>query len=155
DARTASNRPLHHLPPWAERSQSRRCQLGRIPQTSRHPSFTDRVWMYDLPSRAGAATTLQEAHNATEQWEQPLLPAKYIEAGCGQCHLENQTGTPFLNQGRQLIISYGCTHCHTIKRPDGTYIVPDDDPPSLKHIGDKTTREWIYAWIKDPQAYAS
>src|ERR1022692_1500482 len=102
----------------------------------------------------GAATTVEEAHSATEQWEQPLLPAKYIEAGCGQCHLENQTGTPFLNQGRQLIVSYGCTHCHTIKQGDGTYIIPDDDPPSLKHIADKTTREWVYAWIKDPQAYA-
>ncbi|MFI5116148.1 MAG: c-type cytochrome [Terriglobales bacterium] len=102
----------------------------------------------------GAATTVEEAHSATEQWEQPLLPAKYIEAGCGQCHLENQTGTPFLNQGRQLVSSYGCTHCHTIKQADGTYIIPDDDPPSLKHIADKTTREWVYAWIKDPQAYA-
>ncbi len=103
----------------------------------------------------GAATTVQEAHYATEQWEQPLLPAKYIEAGCGQCHLEKQVATPFLNQGRQLISSYGCTHCHTIKQADGTYITPDDDPPSLQHIADKTTREWVYAWIKDPQAYAS
>ncbi len=103
----------------------------------------------------GAATTLQEAHDATEQWEQPLLPAKYIEAGCGQCHLEKQTATPFLNQGRQLISSYGCTHCHTIKQADGAFILPDDDPPSLKHVADKTTREWIYAWIKDPQAYAA
>jgi mono/diheme cytochrome c family protein len=103
----------------------------------------------------GAATTVEEAHSATEQWEQPLLPAKYIEAGCGQCHFNNQIATPFLNQGRQLISSSGCTHCHTIKRPDGTSILPDDDPPSLAHIGDKTTREWVYAWIKDPQSYAS
>ncbi len=29
-----------------------------------------------------------------------------------------------------------------------------DDPPSLVHIADKTTREWIYGWIKDPQSYA-
>ncbi len=103
----------------------------------------------------GAATTVEEAHRSTEQWEQPLLPAKHIEAGCGQCHLEAQIATPFLNQGRQLVSSYGCTHCHTIKQPDGTFIIPDDDPPSLKHIADKTSREWIYAWIKDPQAYAS
>jgi mono/diheme cytochrome c family protein len=103
----------------------------------------------------GAATTVQEAHNATEQWEQPLLPAKYIEAGCGQCHLEKLTGTPFLNRGRDLIAVNGCTHCHTIKRPDGTSILPDDDPPSLVHVADKTSREWVYAWIKDPQSYAS
>jgi mono/diheme cytochrome c family protein len=103
----------------------------------------------------GVATTLHEAHNATEQWEQPLLPARYIEAGCGQCHLEKQAATPFLNQGRENIARYGCTHCHTIKQGDGTYIVPDDDPPSLAHIADKTTREWVYAWIIDPQSYAS
>ena len=103
----------------------------------------------------GPATTMQEAHSSTADWEQPLLPAKYIEAGCGQCHLEKQTATPFLNQGRQLIASYGCTHCHTIKQGDGTYIVPADDPPLLNHVADKTTREWIYAWIKDPQSYAS
>jgi mono/diheme cytochrome c family protein len=103
----------------------------------------------------GAATTVGEAHNATEQWEQPILPAKYIEAGCGQCHLNDQIATPFLNQGRQLIRSSGCTRCHTIKRPDGTSVQPDDDPPSLVHIADKTTREWVYAWIKDPQSYAS
>ena len=30
-----------------------------------------------------------------------------------------------------------------------------DDPPSLSHIADKTTREWIFAWLKDPQAYAT
>jgi len=30
-----------------------------------------------------------------------------------------------------------------------------DHPPSLVHIADKTTREWIYSWLKDPQAYAA
>ena len=29
------------------------------------------------------------------------------------------------------------------------------DAPSLSHIADKTTREWIFAWLKDPQAYAA
>lgn len=103
----------------------------------------------------GAATTLREAHNSTEQWEQPLLPAKYIEAGCGQCHLDKQTATPFLNQGRELIADYGCTRCHAIKQGGGVCILPADDPPSLVHVADKTTREWVYAWIKDPQSYAS
>jgi len=55
-----------------------------------------------LPSRTGAVTTVKEARNATEQWEQPILPAKNIEAGCGQCHLEKPTATPFLRQGRTM-----------------------------------------------------
>jgi mono/diheme cytochrome c family protein len=103
----------------------------------------------------GAATTVAEAHSSTLAWEQPILPAKYIESSCGECHRGPLPGTPQLNQGRQLLSRYGCVHCHTVKLPDGGATKATDDPPSLSHIADKTTREWIYAWLKDPQAYAA
>jgi mono/diheme cytochrome c family protein len=103
----------------------------------------------------GPATSVEEAHHATEAWEQPLLPAKYIEAGCGQCHLAPLAGTPVLNQGRKLLGQKGCVHCHTIKLADGSVMKPTDDPPELSHIAEKTSREWIFAWIKNPQAYAA
>ena len=103
----------------------------------------------------GAATTVAEAHNSTLAWEQPILPAKYIESSCGECHRGQLPGAPQLNQGRHLLSRYGCVHCHTVKLPDGKIMKATDDPPSLSHIADKTTREWIYAWLKDPQAYAS
>ncbi len=102
----------------------------------------------------GAATTVAEAHNSTLAWEQPILPAKYIESSCGECHQGALPGTPQLNQGRYLLSRYGCVHCHTVKLSGGKIMKPTDDPPSLLHIADKTTREWIYAWLKDPQAYA-
>jgi mono/diheme cytochrome c family protein len=102
----------------------------------------------------GAATTVEEAHSSTLAWEEPLLPAKYVQSSCGQCHRASLTGTPQLNLGRNLLGRYGCVHCHTIKLADGGVVKPTDDPPSLSHIADKTTREWIYAWLKDPQAYA-
>jgi mono/diheme cytochrome c family protein len=102
----------------------------------------------------GAATTLEEAHNSTKAWEQPMLPARYLESSCGQCHLGPMQGTPQLNLGRQLIARYGCVRCHTVTQPDGTRMTATDDPPSLQHIAEKTTREWLFAWIKDPQAYA-
>jgi mono/diheme cytochrome c family protein len=102
----------------------------------------------------GAATTVEEAHRSTLAWEQPILPARYVQSSCGQCHHSALTGTPQLNLGRTLLRRYGCVHCHTIKLADGGAIMPTDDPPSLAHIADKTTREWIYAWLKDPQAYA-
>ena len=103
----------------------------------------------------GAATTVEEAHSSTKAWEQPMLPARYLESSCGQCHLGPMLGTPQLNLGRQLITRYGCVRCHTVMQPDGTRMMASDDPPSLEHIAEKTTREWIYAWIKNPQAYAS
>jgi cytochrome c1 len=103
----------------------------------------------------GAATTVEEAHSSTKAWEQPLLPAKYIESGCGQCHLAPLAATPRLNQGRIILAQYGCVRCHKVRQADASVVTAADDPPSLEHIADKTTREWIYAWIKDPQAYSS
>jgi mono/diheme cytochrome c family protein len=102
----------------------------------------------------GAATTVEEAHRSTLAWEQPLLPARYLESSCGQCHRSRLASTPQLNEGRELLARYGCVHCHTVKLPDGGTMQATDDPPSLSHIADKTAREWIYAWLKDPQAYA-
>ena len=103
----------------------------------------------------GTATSVEDAHKSTLAWEEPLLPAKYLESSCGQCHQQDLKGTPQLNLGRQMLSQYGCVHCHTIKRPDGSVITGTDDPPSLAHIADKTTREWIFAWLKDPQAYST
>jgi cytochrome c1 len=102
----------------------------------------------------GPATTVEEAHRSTLAWEQPILPAKYIESSCGQCHRDELAGTPKLNEGRHLLAASGCVHCHTVKLPDGSTMKATDDPPSLAHIADKTSREWIFAWLKDPKAYA-
>ena len=103
----------------------------------------------------GAATTVSEAHSSTLAWEQPILPAKYSESSCGECHRGPLPGTPQLNQGRNLLSREGCVHCHTVKLSDGNVMKATDDPPSLSHIADKTTREWVYAWLKDPQAYSA
>ena len=103
----------------------------------------------------GSATTVAEAHHSERAGEEPILPMRYIESGCGQCHQNALTGTPQLNLGRTMLTRYGCVHCHAITRPDGSTIEATDHPPSLAHIGDKTTREWIFSWLKDPLAYAA
>ena len=119
------------------------------------PHKTDEMGCSICHRGQGTATSVEDAHKSTLAWEEPLLPAKYLESSCGQCHQQNLTGTPQLNLGRQMLQQYGCVHCHTLKRPDGSVIAGTDDPPSLAHIADKTTREWIYAWLKDPQAYST
>jgi len=103
----------------------------------------------------GAATTVKEAHMSTSAWEEPMLPERYLESSCGQCHGASLIGTPQLNEGRRLMARYGCARCHMVKLPEGGSLEADHDAPSLSHIADKTTREWIYAWLKDPQAYAA
>src|ERR1035437_3346066 len=103
----------------------------------------------------GAATTVEESHYSTKAWEQPILPARYTESSCGQCHMDVLKGTPRLNHGRLLLARFGCAHCHAITQPDGTLVAPVDEPPSLEHVAEKTSHEWIFAWIKNPQAYAT
>jgi mono/diheme cytochrome c family protein len=48
----------------------------------------------------------------------------------------------------------GCVRCHAVTQPDGNVLKAADNPPPLTHIAVKTSREWIYAWIKNPQGYA-
>jgi mono/diheme cytochrome c family protein len=103
----------------------------------------------------GAATTVEEAHRSTKAWEEPMLPARYFESSCGQCHQNALAGTPQLNQGRKLLAQYGCVSCHVVKTPGGERMTATGEPPPLTHIAAKTTREWIYAWLKNPQAYAA
>ena len=103
----------------------------------------------------GQATTVAEAHHSERAGEEPILPTRYIESGCGQCHQNSLPGTPQLNLGRSVLARYGCVHCHAITRPDGSKVDATDHPPSLAHIADKSTREWIFSWLKDPQAYAA
>jgi mono/diheme cytochrome c family protein len=102
----------------------------------------------------GAATTVAEAHHSELAGEEPILPARYVQSSCGQCHHSALTGTPQLNVGRNMLARNGCVRCHTVKLPDGSAMMAADNPPSLVHVADKTTREWIYAWLKDPLAYA-
>lgn len=138
-------------------------QNGALPGASGQPFRKHPAIPHDLDQFGcvmchrgqGAATSVEEAHYTTEAWEQPLLPARYLDSSCGQCHLGALEGTPRLNEGRRLLSTMGCVHCHVIAQPDGNLFKSDDDPPRLTHIAEKTSREWIFAWIKNPQAYAA
>jgi mono/diheme cytochrome c family protein len=103
----------------------------------------------------GVATSVGEAHRSSNAWEQPTLPAQFVESSCGQCHEKPMTGTPQLNAGRDTLARYGCVRCHKVASPEGRVMTATDRPPTLTHIAEKTTREWIFAWIRNPQAYAS
>ncbi len=85
----------------------------------------------------GAATDVEEAHRSTLAWEQPILPARYLESSCGQCHWNTLTGTPQLNLGRKLLARYACVSCHVLKTPEGRRLEATTDAPSLEHIARK------------------
>jgi cytochrome c2 len=55
-------------------------------------------------------------------------------------------------RGKQLFYSkYGCQACHIADyKTDKGYI-----GPALADVGNRLTPEWIYQWLKDPQALRS
>lgn len=95
----------------------------------------------------GPATEVAEAHETTLAWEQPILPARYIQGACGACHREPLAQTPKLNRGRQLLARFNCVGCHRLQEIDRAPMLG----PDLTNVGTKVSREWLYKWLKEPR----
>jgi mono/diheme cytochrome c family protein len=101
----------------------------------------------------GAATAVEEAHRSTREWEQPYYPRGMSNRPVDSA-IRCVDRAPQLNLGRKLLARYGCVVCHALKTPGGAGITATDEPPPLTHVAEKTSREWIYVWLKNPQAYS-
>ncbi len=115
-----------------------------------HPPIVHRVrdWGCVVCHRGqGLATEVKEAHEATLAWEQPLLPVSYIQASCGVCHRGGLPEAPRLDRGRQLMTELNCIGCHRLSGIGRPAMLG----PDLTNIGTKTSREWIYKWLKEPR----
>ncbi len=95
----------------------------------------------------GLATAVEEAHRATMTWGQSQLPISYIQGSCGVCHLENLPEAPRLEKGRAILADLNCIGCHKLQG----FTRPVMLGPDLTHIGNKTSREWIFKWLKAPR----
>ena len=57
----------------------------------------------------GRATTSADAHGNVSHWDQPMLPLRFIQASCGQCHeAADNPAAPQLARGQQVFESSGC-----------------------------------------------
>ncbi|MBI1788973.1 MAG: c-type cytochrome [Acidobacteria bacterium] len=98
----------------------------------------------------GAATTVHGAHGRLKWWEDPMLPGRYLQASCGQCHKGSEVPEAWLlNDGRTLIQAAGCIGCHKIPG----YERRDPIGPVLDGIGSKVRGLWLFRWLKDPKSY--
>jgi mono/diheme cytochrome c family protein len=121
-----------------------------VPQPFRaHPPVIHSVrqWGCTICHRGqGPATEVAEAHKTTLAWEQPILPAHYLQASCGSCHHADLKETPQLTRGRELLTHLNCQGCHKLNNLDPPTLGPD-----LSSVGYKVTREWVYKWLKEPR----
>jgi mono/diheme cytochrome c family protein len=123
---------------------------GSVPQPFRaHPPIPHNVrdWGCTVCHRGqGPATEVAEAHETTLAWEQPILPAHFLQASCGSCHQADRKETPQLSRGRELLAQLNCQGCHKLNNVSRPALGPD-----LSSVGTKVTREWIYKWLKEPR----
>jgi mono/diheme cytochrome c family protein len=95
----------------------------------------------------GLATEVLGAHQATLAWEQPMIPVRYIQGSCGVCHRPDIPETPRLNRGREVMADLYCVGCHKLQGLERPAMLG----PELTNVGNKTTQEWIFKWLKDPR----
>jgi mono/diheme cytochrome c family protein len=121
-----------------------------VPQPFRaHPPIPHNVrdWGCTVCHRGqGPATEVAEAHETTLAWEQPILPAHYLQASCGSCHQADLKETPQLTRGRELLSRLNCQACHKLSNIDRSALGPE-----LSSVGYKVSRQWIYKWLKEPR----
>jgi cytochrome c551/c552 len=61
-----------------------------------------------------ATTSVTKAHGLYKHWLWPLYDKENVQAGCVQCHANDQVlqGAPVLTRGRELYQLKGCVGCH-------------------------------------------
>lgn len=125
-------------------------------------SGTSFRWASHMPDTPEAAARWRREHDwqPNPHWEWPMLPRRFVESRCLQCHHEvtdlepsdryPDPPAPKLLAGYHLIRENGCFGCHEIRgydaagrrvgpdmrlEPDGTQIAADGPPGTMRKVG--------------------
>jgi mono/diheme cytochrome c family protein len=110
--------------------------LAYHPQHDRHPF--DKFGCTICHRGQGRATTVADAHGNVPHWDSPMLPLKYIQASCGQCHqAADNPAAPELAHGAQVFEASGCRGCHKLDGVGGVI------GPELDKVGARRSPEWL------------
>ncbi len=97
----------------------------------------------------GLATSTEDAHGPTENWNRAIYHENFFQTSCSLCHGEYlDEEAPVLAQGRKMFFELGCRGCHKVQGKERIKV-----GPPLKKIGQKVKRDWLYRWLLDPKAY--
>jgi hypothetical protein len=112
----------------------------------------------------GRATNRKEAHGLGHEthWDFPIIPAKYIQSACVQCHdagTLKAKGWDSVAKGEKLVNEKGCRGCHKLgvaggvlgKALEGVGSKPIAYFPMGGVEGEKTTYAWIKQHFIDPR----
>jgi mono/diheme cytochrome c family protein len=153
-------RPTTRMPNFFPERQ----HLDEYPPTAK-PKYTDgfarmaAIIEQDPAKRQSALEALDSEHFQPEQ--QAALLASFILANSSPTEMAQGIPAGDAARGEKLVDTLGCYGCHNLTSPGESEKVDRknrashfDHGPDLGNIGSKTSREWIYTWIKNPKAYA-
>jgi len=119
--------------------------LAYHPQHDRHPF--DKFGCTICHRGQGRATTTADAHGSVPHWDEPMLPLRYIQASCGQCHqAADNPAAPELARGSQVFETNGCRGCHKLDGQGGIV------GPELDKVGARRSSEWLKKHFLTPAA---
>lgn len=112
----------------------------------------------------GRATNRKEAHGLGHDthWDFPIIPAKYLQSACAQCHdaaMLQAKGWDQAAKGEKLVNEKGCRGCHKLnnvggilgKALEGVGSKPIAYFPMGAVQGEKTTYSWFKQHFIDPR----
>jgi mono/diheme cytochrome c family protein len=95
----------------------------------------------------GLATSREDAHGPTENWNEATYHKNFIEKSCSLCHGENAgKAAPVLARGRALFYELGCRGCHKVEGKKRVKV-----GPPIRKIGNKVRVDWLYRWLLNPK----
>ena len=143
-----------HAVPALERAPKRGPDLRHLRQKL-SPEWV-RAWLADPRRVKPAAWMPRFWRNAGRSTEDNAAIAAVTEFLFAQNQAETQIATPVQGQadvGKALVESVGCLGCHVVGAAErGDVSLRRTFGQVLDGIGNKTTRGWLAAWVRDPAA---
>jgi len=97
----------------------------------------------------GMATSLEDAHGPTENWNRAIYHENFLQKSCSLCHGETVGETaPVLARGREIFYDRGCRGCHKVEGKERKKV-----GPPIRKIGEKVRTDWLYRWLRNPRGY--
>ena len=148
--RTHPNMDLYLAGPHpVERVGCTVCHQGR----GRATNFVGAVHTASTPEqeKAWGKYSKSKEYHRLHHWDLPMTAKGTTESQCLKCHqgVVEVPKAEALNAGTLLMERYGCFGCHKIKGWEGLRKVG----PDLAQVAGKTSDEWMYRWVKEPQSF--
>lgn len=97
----------------------------------------------------GLATSLEDAHGPTGNWNLAIYPENFLQKSCSLCHGETiGEPAPVLARGREIFYDWGCRGCHKVEGKERKKV-----GPRIRKIGEKVRTDWLYRWLRNPRGY--